>query len=272
MLRLGLVTYNIAARWDLETLIARCTELGYTGVELRTTHAHRVEPDLTKAQRDEARRRFADSPVTLVGLGTVFEFHAPDAGELRRQIEGAKTAVRLASDVGAGGIKVRPNAFPEGVPRERTIEQIGCALREIGLFAAEYGVRLRLEVHGRETARPEVIRQILDCAGSSNAWACWNSNETDLDARGSIDPAFDLLRPHLDLVHIHALYDAYPYARLFARLQDTGYDGYCLAELPASPDAETVLRYYRELFLALSRAGRMPGHAGHAGLAAARGS
>ena len=42
---------------------------GYEGVELRTTHAHKVEVNLTKAERDEVRKRFEDSPVELAGHG-----------------------------------------------------------------------------------------------------------------------------------------------------------------------------------------------------------
>ena len=38
-MKLGLVTYNLAKDWDLGTIIANCEETGFSGVELRTTHA-----------------------------------------------------------------------------------------------------------------------------------------------------------------------------------------------------------------------------------------
>ncbi len=60
MLQLGIVTYNIAKDWDLPTILARLEALGYEGVELRTTHAHKVEVDLSPAQRQEVKKRFAD--------------------------------------------------------------------------------------------------------------------------------------------------------------------------------------------------------------------
>ena len=49
--RLGLVTYQLAKDWDVEEIIANCTETGFEGVELRTTHAHGVEVELGAAQR-----------------------------------------------------------------------------------------------------------------------------------------------------------------------------------------------------------------------------
>ena len=50
MAQLGIVTYNIAKDWDLPTILARLEKLNYQGVELRTTHAHKVEVNLTKAE------------------------------------------------------------------------------------------------------------------------------------------------------------------------------------------------------------------------------
>ena len=44
-LKVGTVTYNIAKDWDVPTIIKNLTEVGMDAVELRTTHAHKVEPD-----------------------------------------------------------------------------------------------------------------------------------------------------------------------------------------------------------------------------------
>src|SRR5256885_9147701 len=55
------------AEWDLPTLLENCKKTNVLGVELRTTHAHKVEPDLNDKQRAEVAARFADSGVTCVG-------------------------------------------------------------------------------------------------------------------------------------------------------------------------------------------------------------
>src|SRR5512137_1717773 len=77
-MRLGLVTYQWGRDWDLPTLIANCEKTGLLGVELRTEHAHKVETNLSAAQRAEVRKRFADSPVKCIGYGANFEYHSPD--------------------------------------------------------------------------------------------------------------------------------------------------------------------------------------------------
>src|SRR4051794_26144796 len=75
--RLGLVTYNMAANWDLPTLLRICKAVGISPVELRTTHKHGVEPSLSKSQRQDVRRQFADAGVEIWGCGTTCEFQSP---------------------------------------------------------------------------------------------------------------------------------------------------------------------------------------------------
>ena len=86
-LRLGMVTYLWGARWDLPTLIGNCQETGFAGVELRSTHKHGVEVTLDKAERAEVKARFADSTVTLVGLGSACEYHSADHGVVKQNID-----------------------------------------------------------------------------------------------------------------------------------------------------------------------------------------
>ena len=70
-LKLGLITYNLAKDWDVATIIERCSDTGFEGVELRTTHAHGVEVELSASERKNIRDTFADSPVELASLGQV---------------------------------------------------------------------------------------------------------------------------------------------------------------------------------------------------------
>ena len=183
-MHLGLVTYNLAQDWDISTIIRNCEATRFEGVELRTTHAHKVEVNLSKAERAEVKRRFHDSQVQLMGLGSIFDYHTPDQAKLRKDIEATKEYIILAQDVGATGVKVRPNGLPKEVPVEATLAQIGRALGELGDFARDHGQVLRLEVHGSGTAFPPHIRTILDTANHPNVGACWNSNASDLEGQG----------------------------------------------------------------------------------------
>lgn len=249
-MKLGIVTYNIAKDWDVPTIIKNCAEAKFQGAELRTSHAHRVEVTMTKPQREEVKKQFRDSPVELMGLGSAFDFHTPDQAKLRADIAATKEYILLAQDVGAPGVKVRPNGLPAEVPREKTLEQIGKSLREIGEFGADHGVQIRLEVHGKETSLVPNIKTIMDVADHKNVGVCWNSNQSDLDGDG-FDHNFNLLKKKIFTVHMRDLYlDEYPFRKLLIGLNETNFAGYCLAEIPESNDPVRVLRYFRSLWLA----------------------
>jgi sugar phosphate isomerase/epimerase len=250
-LKLGTVTYNIAKDWDLPTLIKSLGDTGFDAVELRTTHKHGVEISLPPAARAEVRKRFEDSPVKIGGLGTTCEYQAADPAVVRKNIDETKEWVKLARDLGSPSVKVRPNGLPKEVPEEKTLEQIGKALRECGAFAADHGVKIQLEVHGDTTSRLPRIRKILDHGGNHpSVRICWNSNQTDL-LDGGFEANFKLVRDQIGQVHLRDLFvEEYPWRQLFGALTDLRFDGYCFAEIPESADPVRVLRYFRALFRA----------------------
>ncbi|MCE2415975.1 TIM barrel protein [Candidatus Poribacteria bacterium] len=243
-MKLGLVTYNMAKDWDVPTIIENCIETGFSGVELRTTHAHGVEVDLSADERAAVKQQFADSPIEIAGLGSAYDYHATDQAVLRRNIAGTKAYSQLAADVGAPGVKVRPNGLPNEVPVEKTLEQIGLSLRECGEFAANLGVG---------TSELPHIRTILDVADHDNVYVCWNSNFGEVED-GSIQNNFNLVKGRIGLVHITELHRReYPWRELFTSLKASGYTGYTLAEIAGSSDPIRVMNFYRALWEELSR-------------------
>jgi sugar phosphate isomerase/epimerase len=270
--RLGLVTYELAKNWDIATLIQNCTTAGFEAVELRTTHRHGVEITLPKDQRLEIRKRFADSPVRLLSLGTMGEYHSAERAVVDRNIEETKHWCELAHDLGCLGVKVRPNGFVKDVPEEKTLAQIGNSLERCGDAARDNGVEIWVEVHGRGTEEPQNMLRIMELAGSPLVGICWNSSDADV-ADGSVAKAFDMLRPWLRNCHINELWRTpspwgtiagrpekettrgfpsyarpYPYREFFRLLRAAGYDRYTLAEVPESTEPVRFLRYYRALW------------------------
>jgi sugar phosphate isomerase/epimerase len=250
-IRLGLVTYNLARDWDVPTIIKNCEETGFEAVELRTTHRHGVEPTLSKEQRSEVKKRFAGSRVRLLSLGSVAEFHSPDRSVVRKHIEDCKQFLELAHDIGALGVKVRPNGIPKDVPEEKTLAQIGESLRECGVTAANLGVEVWVEVHGRDSCHPPRIRRMMEHANHSNVGICWNSNPEDL-LGGTVKPAFEMLKPWLRNAHINEIWKPeYPWRDLFTLMKKSGYNRYMLAEIPETSDPIRLMRYYKALWSSL---------------------
>jgi len=252
-MRLGLVTYLWGKDMDLPTLIKSCEDSGLEGVETRTQHAHGVEPSLSKAQRMEVKQRFADSPVTLVGYGSNAQYHEADPAKLKHNIELTKQYIHLMHDCGATGVKVKPNGFPKDASREETIEQIGKALNEVAAYGADYGQKIRVEVHGRGTSELPVMKAIFDIADHPNAGVCWNSNNADLEGEG-LEHNFNLVKDRLaDTVHIRELnMGDYPYQQLFNLFVAIGYSGWILLEARTKPsDKVAAMREQLEVFQAM---------------------
>jgi sugar phosphate isomerase/epimerase len=252
--KLGLVTYNVPKDWDLPTILKVCKEVGIAAVECRTTHAHKVEPNLTADQRNDVKKQFADSGIVFWGCGSACEYHSPDPAVVKKNIEETKQFVALVKDIGGKGVKVRPNGVPKGADEQKTFEQIGKALAECGKAAADAGVEIWVEVHGGITQLPKNMKTIMEACGHKSVGVTWNSNPPDVENK-SVKGSFELLKPWIRSCHINELEKdasgAYPYRELFSLLRGIGYDRYTLIEIgKAYPVAEGTeyLKRYKELW------------------------
>jgi sugar phosphate isomerase/epimerase len=257
-MRFGLVTYLWAQDWDLPTIISNCEKTGFLGVELRTQHAHKVETTLNAVQRAEVKKRFADSSVTCIGYGSNFEYHSPDPAILRKNIDQTKEYIKLCRDIGATGIKVKPNDLPADVPKEKTIGQIAASLNEVGKFARDFDQLVRVEVHGNHTQEIPNIKAIFDQVTESNVKICWNCNDEDLLPPG-LEGNFNIVRKWFgDTVHIRELNEGnYPYQQLFNLFAGIKYNGWILLEARTEP-ADKIAAMKEQLALF----NQMTSHAG----------
>ena len=235
-MRFGLVTYLWGKDMDLPDLLKNCEASGLRGVELRTEHKHGVEPKLSKEARVEVRKRFADSPVELIGYGSNCEYHSDDPQKVKDNIELTKRYIELMHDCGGSGVKVKPNGFPKGLTREKTIEQIGKSLNEVAAYGEKYGQKIRVEVHGAGTSELPVIRDIFAVANHPNVFVCWNSNDEDLKGDG-LEANFKMVSKRFgDTVHVRELnMGDYPYAKLMQLFNSIQYDGWILLEARTDP-------------------------------------
>jgi sugar phosphate isomerase/epimerase len=252
--KLGLVTYNVAKDWDLPTTLRICKSAGLAAVECRTTHKHGVEPSLSGDARKDVKKQFADAGIVFWGCGSVCEFHSEKPEVVKKNVETCKEFVKLVSDIGGIGVKVRPNGIGKGMTVEQTCEQIGKALTECGKAAGDAGLVISVEVHGPTTQLPKNMKAIMDACGHPAVGVTWNSNGTDL-ANGSLAEGFDLLAKHIRSCHINDLENdksgKYPYRDLFRRLAGIGYDRYTMCEVGKAYDpvaGEAFLKKYKAMW------------------------
>ena len=249
-IQLGFVTYLWGKDWDVLTLIKNLTETKIQGVELRVEHAHKVMPELSKTERLEVKKKFTDSSVQIVGLGTNQQYDYPDLDRLKASIERTKEFIRLSADVGGTGVKVKPNALHKEVPTEKTLEQIGKSLNELTAYAADFNQQIRLEVHGEQTQELPNIKKIMDWATHPNAAICWNCNPQDLNGQG-FEYNFNLVKDRFGATcHVRELDRTdYPYSALLTNLVKMNYKGWVLLECHTNPeDKVKEMKTQRDVF------------------------
>lgn len=247
-MKLGMVTYLWGKDWDLPTLIKNCSETEILGVELRVEHAHAVTLDLSANQRKEVKKRFDDSPVEIIGMGTNEEYHSSHPESLKESIERTKMWLQLSKDIGGSGVKVKPNGFPKDVSEKKTIEQIGKALNELGEYALDIGQQIRLEVHGKGTQQLPNIKAIMDYVENKGSTVCWNCNDQDLDGKG-LEYNFNLVKDRFgDICHVRELnVGDYPYQQLMDLFVQMDYRGWILLECRTKPEDKVVALHEQRL-------------------------
>ncbi|MCL2745023.1 MAG: sugar phosphate isomerase/epimerase [Planctomycetaceae bacterium] len=243
-LKLGLTTYMIGSKWTIPELIEFLPKSEIFGTELRTDSkfTHGVELDSPKAVRVETAKRFADSPVKLVGVACGERYDSPDAEKLKKSIERTKELLQFCADLGAPGLRVFPNDFQKDVPQEKTLEQIADSLKKLAPTADSLGVELRLEAHGNAGLLPNLAK-IAKAVNHPKVRLMLNSDIRDLKDAG-LSANLEMVKPYLGgVVHIHELtsaahMEAKFYETQFAFLKNAGWSGYCLLEIGDKPDNE----------------------------------
>ena len=247
--KLGIVTYNVPANWDLPTILKTCQEVGIAAVECRTTHKHGVEPSLNAEERRKVKKQFADAGIVFWGCGSVCEFHSEKPEVVKKNIEDCKAFCQLTADLGGVGVKIRPNGVVKGKTEEESWKQIGTALQECGKAAGDLGIEICAEVHGAISQIPKNMRVMMDHCGHKAVGVTWNSNPTDVE-KGSIEANFELLKGFIKSCHINDLNNdkagKYPYRDLFTRLKGIGYDRYTMCEVGKTYTPEDGLKFLKE--------------------------
>lgn len=259
-MQLGLTTYMIGAKWTLDDLITNLPKVKIYDLELRTDmkYSHGVELPLGKQERLDVRKRFADSPVRLLGLACSERYDHLDSKQVDQAVEKTKEYLQMCADLGATGLRVFPNSFHKEVPQEKTIEQIIIALRRITQTADDLGQTICLEAHGPVGQLP-FMSQIARGVNHKRLRVMLNSDWRDTQGEG-LQANLALVKDYLaDRHHIHELdekkfVDSRFYETQTAFLMKTGRPWSCLLEIADVPENRlqrlwTLRRLWEKIYM-----------------------
>lgn len=251
-MKICLNTHNLASNFSLTELIEVCKKYGIGGIEFSVGygHKHGVELEASEEEILCIRDRLYAEGLEVPSIATYCRFDGKEEAEILKNVEDAKKGIILASQIGAPVFRVVGNDLPDFMPRNAFIERMITILRELGAFAADYGVKVLLNMHGTFQFRKDMSAVMKKCA-EGNCGLVYNCDDGDLIG-GSTELALREVMPYLSHVHMHEMLGVFPYKEMFGILKSYGYEGwFSIVVDEPSCEAERIIGYYKRLAEAL---------------------
>lgn len=161
--------------WDLDTVIAQATTIGYEGIELRGLQGEMHLPACPAVAKDPAglAARLAEAKLELVCLATGNCFHWQDKKKVAEHKAQVREFIELAAQLKCPFVRVFGDEVPRYEQRQTTLLRIVDALRELAPAAAAAGVTILLENHGDFSGSRD-LWYILDSVDQPAVRCCWH--------------------------------------------------------------------------------------------------
>lgn len=151
--------YVAGGKISVPKFIELMAELGAEGVDLG--YYWRSEEE-----KAEARRKLDELGLELAIYITATDFAKPSEEERRQEVVKAKNAVDEAKRFGASKLRVHPGDLKPGIDPEEAEKWVTESLAEVVDYAADEGIVLAMENHGRHFAKVEVVERLLRAVNS----------------------------------------------------------------------------------------------------------
>jgi len=163
--------------WPLEKILEFAVKYNYNGIELRGLER---QMDLTKSRQFATKENIAstckllsDKKLKILCLGSSAAMHHSPGEEREKNMDEAKRYIELAHLLNCPYIRVFPNRVPKGEGRSQTISQIITALKELGNFTKNTGVKVLMESHG-DLVDSDEIQKIMQSVNDPNVGLVWD--------------------------------------------------------------------------------------------------
>ncbi len=151
--------YVAGGRISVPKFIELMAELGAEGVDLG--YYWRSEEE-----KAEARRKLDELGLELAIYITATDFAKPSGEERKREVERAKRAVDEAKRFGASKLRVHPGDLKPGTDPGEAEKWVAESLAEVVDYAADEGIIVAMENHGRHFAKIDVVERLLKAVSS----------------------------------------------------------------------------------------------------------
>lgn len=161
--------------WDLGTVVARASGMGFNGVELRGLRGEfRLGSVAALAgDIDYTRKLFEEARVELIALSPSASLDSRKSGVIAENMENIREHIELARRLGCPYVKIFAGEIQRWDHRDAALSRISMRLREIIPSAVRAGVTLLVENTG-DFVTSDDIWYLLDAVGHPAVQCCWN--------------------------------------------------------------------------------------------------
>ncbi len=161
--------------WDLSTIVAKASEYGFDGIELRGL---RGELTLTRVPElsgnpGATRQMLNAAGVELVCLASSCSFASRDRRKLAQAHEELCEYIETAERLGCPFVRMFMGDVQGGEARQNTLSRIAGELTKIAPFAAEHKVTILVE-NSNDFAGSGDMWFVCDSAAHPAVRVCWN--------------------------------------------------------------------------------------------------
>ena len=248
-MHLGLMAYQLAKEWDIETTARMCKEGRMESFEFLAdpNYKQKINLEMQPAEAKKIRKVFAENSVQVSGLAINERYDWPNVAQVKEAIARTKQYVLLAVDIGAPRLRCLGDKLHDTEPKAWTLARIAGALSEIVHYSSGLGVDVAFEMHGSFTNWEDAL-EVVKRVNHPRCYLVHNSQPGNTPPE-DFDRVFEMIRPYIGHVHFHDFLDTkFPYKKFVRKLRDTNYEGHCSLELEPSQDPIRVLHLTHALF------------------------
>jgi hypothetical protein len=145
--------YVASGKISVPRFIELMAELGAEGVDLGYYWK-------SEEEKLEAKRKLEELGLELPIYITATDFAKPSEEERKREVEKAKRVVDEAKSFGASKLRVHPGDLKPGMDSSEAEKWVAESLAEVVDYAADEGIVIAMENHGRHFAKIDVVEEI----------------------------------------------------------------------------------------------------------------
>jgi sugar phosphate isomerase/epimerase len=199
---LGFSTLGCPA-WDWIPILDFAARHGFVSIELRGIQKAMdltERPEFGAARIQQSKKELADRGLRVSCLGSSARMHETEPDVRKAQMDEARRFIDLAAALCAPYVRVFGDTL-DATRREQVMAHVSSGLGELGRYAGDRGVVVVIESHGDFVQSP-LLKELLERAASPHVALLWDAHHTFAAGKEEPEQTFAALGTYVRHTHL----------------------------------------------------------------------